>query len=68
MSGIAVVGVIYYHNNLCVGAVTEQFLPGQWPSSGKDCRIIPEPFKQIFSKGVVLYSGFQVFLSCGQKG
>lgn len=62
LSSVAVVWVIYYHNNWCVCAVTEQFLPGWWPSSRKDCTIIPEPFKQIFSQGVVLYSEFQVFL------
>lgn len=60
--------VIYYHNTLCVCAVTEQFLPGWWPNSRKDCIIIPEPFKQIFSEGVVLNSNFQVFLSSDQKG
>lgn len=62
VSSIAVLWVIYYHNNWCVCAVAEQFLPGGWPSSRKDCTIIPEPFKHIFSEGVVLYSDFQVFV------
>lgn len=68
VSSVAVVWVIYCHNNLCVCAVIEQFLPGQWPSSRRDCKIIPGPFRQIFSEGVVFYSGFQVFLSCVKRG
>jgi len=57
----------YKHNSLCAWAVIEMFLPEHWQTSINDCGMIPEPFKRIFYEGVILYSNFQVLLSCDWK-